>query len=66
MPSFQDLLLEKFIHSTIRHIKDSMTNPQLDINRKFERELCRAIGWDYQAMYSWANMQYQKGKRAAK
>lgn len=50
-PPWQDMLLEKFIDDIITHISYSISNPQLDIDREFEQEICKVFEIDWKTLF---------------
>lgn len=59
-----DRLLTRTINKIVQHSKDCSTNPQLDINRTFEQEICKAFDWDWEELFfNPAKLQYEKGKK---
>lgn len=58
-----DRLLNRTINKIVQHSKDCSTNPQLDINRTFEQEICKAFEWNWQELFlDPAQREYEKKK----
>ena len=45
---FNDILLERFTRSIATHTTNNINNPQLDVDRKFEQEICKVFALDWQ------------------
>ena len=59
--SWLDRLLVRTINKIVQHTKDSMTNPQLDLGRTFEQEICKAFEWNWQEIFlDPAQREYEK------
>lgn len=58
-----DRLLTRTINKIVQHSKDCATNPQLDITRTFEQEICKAFEWNWQDLFlDPAQREYEKKK----
>lgn len=59
--SWLDRLLTKTINTIVQHSKDCSTNPQLDVSRTFEQEICKAFEWNWQELFlDPAKREYEK------
>lgn len=62
--SWQDMLLTRCINRICDHINGTITNPQLDVNWNFGKEVCKAFEWDWEELFiNPAKLQYEKGKK---
>ena len=46
--SWQDRLLAKLIHDIVDFTEGCIVNPQLDVERKFEKEICKILEWNWE------------------
>jgi ParB/RepB/Spo0J family partition protein len=61
--SWQDMLLTRCISRICDHINGTITNPQLDVNWNFGKEVCKAFDWDWEELFlNPAKLEYEKGK----
>ena len=59
-----DLLLEKFIASQINYIEGQKTNPQLEVDRRFERELCKVFNFNWEHDFvEKATKEYERARK---
>lgn len=49
--SWQDMLLTRCISRICDHINGTITNPQLDVNWNFGKEVCKAFEWDWEELF---------------
>ena len=61
--SWQDRLLAKLIHDIIEFTDGCMINPQLDVERKFEKEICKILEWNWELNFlTPAQKEYEQSK----
>lgn len=62
--SWQDMLLTRCINRICDHINGTISNPQLDVNWNFGKEVCKAFDWDWEELFlNPAKLEYEKGKK---
>lgn len=61
--SWQDRLLAKLIHDIADFTEGCITNPQLDVERKFEKEICKILEWNWELNFlNPAQKEYEQNK----